>query len=103
MPKRPCVELPPQEYRQILAALRRARSGDLLARHLLLWCAAGRAPTDIAVVLFCSRSSVVPHGTRLSPGPPGLGTRRPRAASSTPTYHGAGPDAAPVARIAAQG
>src|SRR5688572_7537264 len=45
----------------------------------------------------------VPYGTRLSPGHPGLGTRRPRAASSTPAYHGAGPDAAPVACIAAQG
>jgi hypothetical protein len=44
-----------------------------------------------------------PSGTRLSPGHPGLGTRRPRAASSPPTYYGVGPDAAPVARLAAQG
>src|SRR5918999_1840462 len=45
----------------------------------------------------------VPYGTRLPPGHPWLGTRRPRAASSTPTYHGTAPDAAAVARIAAQG
>src|SRR5918912_283895 len=68
MPQSPFVELSPEEHRQRLAALRRAR-----------------------------------YGTHLSPGPPGLGTRRPRAASSTPAYHGAGPDAAPVAPIAAQG
>ena len=58
MPKSTFVELPPEEHRQILAALRRARYGYLLALHILLLCAAGRAPTDIAVVLFCSRSSV---------------------------------------------
>src|SRR5688572_3085775 len=58
MPKSTFVELSPAEHRQILAALRRARYGYLLALHILLLCAAGRAPTDIAVVLFCSRSSV---------------------------------------------
>jgi Homeodomain-like domain len=42
----------------MLAALRRARYGSLLALHLLLAYAAGRTPTDIAAVLFCSRSSV---------------------------------------------
>jgi len=42
----------------MLAALRRARYGSLLALHLLLLCAAGRNPTEIAAVLFCSRSSV---------------------------------------------
>jgi transposase len=30
----------------------------LLALHIVLWCAAGHSPTDIAAVLFCSRSSV---------------------------------------------
>src|SRR5919106_3326969 len=44
-----------------------------------------------------------PYGTRLSPGHSGLGIRRPRAASSTPAHHGAAPNAAPVARSAAQG
>jgi transposase len=42
----------------MLAALRRARYGYLLALHVLLLCAAGKTPTEIASVLFCSRSSV---------------------------------------------
>jgi putative transposase len=42
----------------MLAALRRARYGYLLTLHLLLLCAAGRTPTEIAAVPFCSRSSV---------------------------------------------
>jgi transposase len=58
MPKSTVVEIPQEEQAQMLAALRRARYGYLLALHILLWCAAGRNPTDIAAVLFCSRSSV---------------------------------------------
>src|SRR5262245_14377308 len=58
MPQSTFVELPPEEHRQMLAALRRARYGYLLALHILLLCTAGRTPTDIAAVLFCSRSSV---------------------------------------------
>src|SRR5712691_5627135 len=42
----------------MLAELRRARYGYLLALHVLLLGAAGRSPTEIAAVLFCSRSSV---------------------------------------------
>ena len=38
--------------------LRRMRYGSLLAFHILLLCAAGRAPTEIAAFLLCSRSSV---------------------------------------------
>jgi len=40
------------------AVLRRRRYGYLLAFHILLLCAAGRTPTEIAACLFCSRSSV---------------------------------------------
>jgi transposase len=40
------------------AELRRTRYGSLLALHLLLLCAAGRTPSEVAAVLFCSRSSV---------------------------------------------
>jgi putative transposase len=58
MPKSTAVEIPPAEQAQMLAALRRARYGYLLGLHILLLCAAGHHPTDIAVVLFCSRSSV---------------------------------------------
>jgi hypothetical protein len=42
----------------MLAALRRARYGDLLALHTVLVCARGCSPTEVAAVLFCSRSSV---------------------------------------------
>jgi putative transposase len=42
----------------MLAEVRRARHGYLLAWHVLLLCAAGRTPTEIATFLFCSRSSV---------------------------------------------
>lgn len=45
-----------QEWR--LAELRRARDGYLLALHVRLLGAAGRTPSEIAPVLFCSRSSV---------------------------------------------
>lgn len=42
----------------MLAELRHARYGSLLALHVLLLCAAGRTPTEIAAFLFCSRTSV---------------------------------------------
>jgi putative transposase len=58
MPKGTVVAIPAEEQAQILAALRRARYGYLLALHILLLCAVGRTPTAIAGVLFCSRSSV---------------------------------------------
>lgn len=58
MPGTTIVDIPPQEQQQMLVALRRARYGYLLALHILLLCAAGRKPTDIAAFLFCSRSSV---------------------------------------------
>ena len=57
-PKTTVLDIPPAEQAQMLAALRRARYGYLLALHVLLLCAAGRTPTEIATVLFCSRSSV---------------------------------------------
>jgi transposase len=52
------VEIPPEEQARMRTELRRARYGDLLALHLLLLCAAGRTPSEVASVLFCSRSSV---------------------------------------------
>jgi putative transposase len=58
MPKHTFVKIPAEEQAQMLAALRRARYGYLLALHILLLCAVGRPPTAIAAVLFCSRSSV---------------------------------------------
>jgi hypothetical protein len=53
MPKCTFVEIPEEEQAQMLAALRRARYGYLLALHILLLCAAKHTPTDIAAVLFC--------------------------------------------------
>jgi transposase len=58
VPKTTILDIPPAEQAQMRAALRRARSGYLLALHVLLLCAAGHTPTEIAPVLFCSRSSV---------------------------------------------
>jgi transposase len=52
------VEIPPAEQAHILAEVRCARYGYLLALHILLLCAAQRTPTEIAAVLFCSRSTV---------------------------------------------
>ena len=58
MPDTTLLDIPQEEQDQMLAALRRARYGYLLALHVLLLCAAGRKPTDIAAFLFCSRSSI---------------------------------------------
>jgi transposase len=58
MPQSPLLDIPREEQAQLLAALRRARYGYLLALHILLLCAAGRTPTEIAACMFCSRSSV---------------------------------------------
>lgn len=56
----------------MLAALRRARSGYLLARHVLLLGAAGRAPSEIAAGLVCSRSSVSRTGRAYRTGTLGV-------------------------------
>ena len=58
MLKNTLVEIPQEEQAEMLAALRRARYGYLLALQILLLCDAGRSPTGIATALFCSRSSV---------------------------------------------
>jgi transposase len=58
VPRPTIVEISPTEQARMRAELRRARYGYLLALHLLLLCAAGRTPSEVATVLFCSRSSV---------------------------------------------
>jgi hypothetical protein len=58
VPKATIVDIPAAEQARMLAELRRARYGYLLALHLLLLGAAGRTPSEIAAVLFCSRSGV---------------------------------------------
>lgn len=58
MPGSTILDIPPSEQELMLAEVRRARHGYLLTLHVLLLCAAGRTPTEIATFLFCSRSSV---------------------------------------------
>jgi transposase len=58
VPSTTLLEIPLEEQAQMRAILRRARYGSLLVFHILLLCAAGRNPTEIAAFLFCSRSSV---------------------------------------------
>jgi hypothetical protein len=58
MPDTTLLDISPQEQAQMLAALRRARYGYLLAWHVLRLCAVGRHPTESAAFLLCSRSSV---------------------------------------------
>jgi transposase len=58
VPRPTIVEISPAEQAQMLAEVRRARYGYLLALQILLLCAAQRSPTEIAAVLFCSRSTV---------------------------------------------
>ena len=58
MPGLTILDIPSGEQAQLLAQLRAARYGHLLACHILLLCAAGRTPTEIAAALFCSRSSI---------------------------------------------
>jgi transposase len=58
VPQKTILEIPADEQEQMLRELRQARYGYLLGLHILLLCAAGRAPTEIASFLFCSRSSV---------------------------------------------
>lgn len=58
MPGSTILQISQPEQEWMLAELRRARQGYLLAFHVLLLCTAGRTPTEIASWLFCSRSSV---------------------------------------------
>ena len=58
MPGSTIIDLSCSEQERLLFELRRARYGYWLALHLILLCGAGYTPTQIAAVLFCSRSSV---------------------------------------------
>ena len=58
MPGRTILDIPQEAQVQMLSELRQAGYGYLLGLHILLLCAAGRTPTEIADFLFCSRSSV---------------------------------------------
>ncbi len=58
MPGQTILEIPADEQEQMLRELRAARYGYLLALHILVLCARGRTPSEIAEFLLCSRSSV---------------------------------------------
>jgi hypothetical protein len=58
VPSTTLLEIPPAEQVQMRAILRRTRYGSLRAFPILLLCAAGRNPTEMAALLLCSRSSV---------------------------------------------
>ena len=59
MPSTTFLERPSEEQAQMRTILRRTRYGYLLTFHVLLLCATGRNPTEMAAFLFCSRSSCV--------------------------------------------
>jgi transposase len=91
VPRATIVDIPAAEQARRLAELRCARYGYLLALHLLLLCAAGRTPREIAAVLFCSRSSVYRvvrayrAGTLTFADPTAEGARRARLRTLTPS------------------
>jgi putative transposase len=58
VPGRTIVDIPVEEQAEMRRELRQGRFGYLLGIHILLLCAEGRRPTEIAAFLFCSRSSV---------------------------------------------
>jgi len=58
VPGKTILEIPAAEQEQMLRELRAARYGYLLALHVLLLCAQGRTPSEIASFLFCSQ---LPH------------------------------------------
>jgi len=68
----------------MLAQLRAARYGHLLALHILLLCAAGWTPTEIAAALFCSRSSVYRLAADYRAGRLDLGVVGAAAAADVP-------------------
>jgi len=58
VPGQTILEIPQEEQERMLKELRQARYGYLLGLHILLLCAAGHTPSEVAASLFCSRSSV---------------------------------------------
>ena len=52
------LDIPLQQQEWMLRELRAGRYGHLLSLHILLLCAGGKTPTEIADFLLCSRTSV---------------------------------------------
>jgi transposase len=83
VPGHTILDIPLAEQEQMLAQLRRARYGHLLALHILLLCAAGWTPTAIASALFCSRTSVYRTVTDYRRGHLDLGLPAEAASATT--------------------
>jgi hypothetical protein len=84
VPSTTIIEMAPEEQAHILAAVRRARPGDVLALQLLLLGAAQQTPTEIAAVLYCSRTPVYRVVKAYRAGPGGVGAGRGAWASGSP-------------------
>ena len=85
MPAKTILEIPIAEQERMLGELRQARFGYLLGLHVLLLCATGRTPSEIASLLFCSRKGRVSHRRGLSQreaGRPLVRCRRGRRAAA---------------------
>jgi hypothetical protein len=103
MPKSTILEMPPEEQAQRLAAPRRARYGYLRALQILLVCAVGRTPTEMADALCCSRSRVYRTVRAYRAGTPGLEPDPEGRLSPPPADDRAGAPGAAVAARPAQG
>jgi hypothetical protein len=92
MPNSPFVDMPQEKPAELLATLRRARYGSLLARHILWLCATVRHPMEIATGPpqgLAPDVWVVPHAlARCHAGP---------APAGQPGPHGLGRDHASLA------
>lgn len=71
----------------MLRQLRQARYGYLLAMHILLLCARGHTPSEIAMFLFCSRSSVYRTVTAYRQGDLQAGHLSESDATARPSWH----------------
>ena len=58
MPGKTIIEIPAEEQAEMLRELRAVRYGYLLGIQIVLLSGRGYSPTEIAEILFCSRSSV---------------------------------------------
>jgi transposase len=85
VPGQTILDIPTEEQERLLKDLRQARYGYLLGLHILLLCARGYSPTEIAACLLCSRSSVYRTVTAYERGAFSLGWSHESAAAPVPS------------------
>lgn len=85
MPGKTILDIPQEEQEQMLRELRQARYGYLLSLHILLLCARGYTPTEVAACLLCSRSSVYRTVAAYRCGTPAGWSAEAEAAATAPT------------------